>query len=110
MCVTRSDERSIANVLDSLYLLTTTEMLMLSDNSFTGSLEGICDKTLNPSVFVADCNGEVVCSCCTKCCIDTDETCSEMEAIPNLDPVWKNSFEREFYEFGSDLIFDGRRR
>lgn len=83
-------------------------MLMLNYNSFTGSIEGICDKGIAPPVFVADCNGEVECSCCSECCVDTDQACGEMESMGNLDPVWKNSFEREFYEFGSDLIFNGR--
>jgi len=84
------------------------DMLMLNDNSFTGSLDGICSKGSVPSVFVADCDGEVTCGCCTECCVDTDEACNEIEGLANIDPIWENSFEREFYEFGSDLIFDGR--
>lgn len=83
-------------------------MLMLNDNSLTGSVDGICSKGIVPSVFIADCSGEVTCSCCSKCCVDTDDACNAMEEIATLDPVWENSFERKFYEFGSELIFDGR--
>ena len=60
---------------------------------------------------MADCKGsvpEVTCECCTKCCDDTDEACSVVEGMANIDPVWENSFEREFYDFGAELIFEGR--
>jgi hypothetical protein len=84
------------------------EVLMLNDNSFTGSVDGICTKGIIPSVFMADCRGEVTCSCCTTCCVDTEEDCNEMNSVVALDPIWENSFERQFYEFGSELIYDGR--
>ena len=62
----------------TLYSWQHTEMLMLNDNSFTGSVDGICSKGIVPSVFAADCKGEVTCSCCTTCCVDTDDACNEM--------------------------------
>ena len=87
------------------------DMLLLNGNGITGSADGICSRGMAPSVFRTDCfgsNPEVPCSCCTLCCDDEDDECDSNEevGIANLDPIWENSFERKFYEFGVDMIFD----
>ena len=84
------------------------EMLLLNNNSMTGSADGFCEGGPVPSVFGTDCFGtipEVVCRCCTLCCDDGDDACNSIEGLANLDPIWENSFERKFYKFGADLIF-----
>jgi hypothetical protein len=92
-------------------LMTSLDLLFLNNNSLTGDADGICSKGPFLSEFWADCdetNPEISCKCCSKCCLDTDDDCNQVEELANLDPTWKNSFEREFYEYGSEMIFEDR--
>jgi hypothetical protein len=84
------------------------EILLLDNNEFSGSADVIClDQRLDITHFVADCgapNPEIVCSCCTVCCHDSNATCNNLDWDVNLDPIWEYGFDRVVYSFSQNVL------
>ena len=80
---------------------------MIDHNSISGNADAICrsEYKLSPNIFISDCyprpdnvGPEIVCNCCTKCCVDTDFNCNNNEVdnwIANLDPIYEYKYQRQ---------------
>ena len=75
-------------------------MLLVDDNSLTGSLADFCEM-FSPEVFIADCPAKVECGCCTMCCQEGGPECSDEGLLAEYDPSWEDSYERPAYNFGN---------
>lgn len=54
-----------------------------------------------PPVFVADCEDELDCDCCSTCCIDDESKkhCNDDVWLGGIDPIWETQYERAWYQF-----------
>jgi hypothetical protein len=69
---------------------------MLDKNNIHGNADVVCDLDLQ--VFTTDCNvPEVVCTCCSKCCSDTDATCNADNTLANYEASFESGYSREGY-------------
>ena len=86
-------------------------ILLVDRTSLTGNLNTICSRSTRPGRIIgSDCEGndpEVSCQCCTIRCDDQEasESCVDRVYLGQLDPIWENSYQRKFYQFGPDMIF-----
>lgn len=97
------------NVTLSLCCLHRVAMLLLDNNTITGSTTNACGLR-QLQVFITDCGGddpEVDCEsdCCFECCADDEPECNNGELFAQIDPNWEDSFERKDYTFSDDLWF-----
>jgi Leucine-rich repeat (LRR) protein len=89
---------AIPEDLSELQLVNLT-LLLLDNNTITGSTTLACDKD-SDLVVSSDCEGkqpELNCSCCKKCCSDSDPACSDGKFLAQYDPVWEQSYHRRNY-------------
>jgi Leucine-rich repeat (LRR) protein len=83
------------------------DVFLIAGNHIRGNAWAICDApSANPSHFVSDCYPgipgsprEFQCSCCTKCCLEGDDSCNTSPWVPSLDPVWEYGYIRSAYHF-----------
>ena len=93
------------------------EILMVDNNDLSGEIQ-TCSKAQNHiGVLIADCGNplegcpncpsetvEVVCSCCTTCCYDTDERCNSQDWLTEVRHEWQKRYtssQSEDYIFSS---------
>jgi hypothetical protein len=92
---------------NTVALMSNLEIMLIDGNSIRGNADLICEtKDIHLSHFSADCypgeDGsppEIKCSCCTKCCLDSDPNCNNFEWTSNYDPSWTYGFVRPSYHF-----------
>lgn len=101
-------------VPSDVQLLPDLRILLLSGTSMSGGLDHLCNRASPLSaveVASADCSGdtpELVCTCCSICCADgttadtnsASQPCTNTVYFGEIDPNWKDSFERTEYKFG----------
>jgi hypothetical protein len=88
----------------TLRQLPALKMLLMDENSMTGSAAAVCGGTNKPAILIVDCE-EIICDCCTKCCADTDDDCNDSDLLANYDPIWENSYQRNYYTFDETITF-----
>lgn len=72
-------------------------LLMLDKNSLHGSADEVC--ALNLQVFTTDCHvPEIVCTCCSKCCSDDDESCNSDNTLANYEASFETGYSRDGYD------------
>jgi len=81
--ILRLDDNNLSGEIpDSFANLTSLKVLRLEGNQLTGGADRLC--SLNLSDFVTDClpqiEPEILCGCCTKCCMD--ERCTSGNIKP----------------------------
>eukprot|EP00539_Tryblionella_compressa_P001109 CAMPEP_0178750624 /NCGR_PEP_ID=MMETSP0744-20121128/10098_1 /TAXON_ID=913974 /ORGANISM="Nitzschia punctata, Strain CCMP561" /LENGTH=669 /DNA_ID=CAMNT_0020404227 /DNA_START=219 /DNA_END=2228 /DNA_ORIENTATION=- len=110
------NKNKLSGDVNTLSTLTRLHALSLEGNDFGGNANGICTAHKESStgfatlqMFTADCyptpdgsGPEVTCSCCTKCCMDGDDECSNKSWETNYDPEWEYGYVRPSYHFTLD--------
>jgi Leucine-rich repeat (LRR) protein len=83
------------------------DVFLIAGNHVKGNAWSICNEPdVKPSHFVSDCYPgvpgspkEFQCTCCTKCCVEGDDSCNTSPWIPRLDAVWEYGYVRNAYHF-----------
>ncbi|KAG7350876.1 RHS repeat-associated core domain containing protein [Nitzschia inconspicua] len=94
---------------ESFSALSALDVLLLDGNDIGSTADVICadDSRKKITHFIADCarpNPEIVCSCCTLCCSDSNTTCNSFDWRINLDPIWEYGFRRVVYKFSQNVL------
>ena len=78
------------------------ELVMLDKNSLQGDIDEVfCDKKLE--VLTSDCKPpEVVCTCCSKCCSDDNDSCNADYSIAQYDASLETGYTREGYDLNPE--------
>lgn len=79
--------------------LVNLDVLLLEQNNFVGNADGICQSSAEVQNFVADCDEEIECDCCTSCCSDGEPTCNPGDWALNVDPIWEYGYRRGRYAY-----------
>lgn len=104
------NEGITGEVPDAVQNLPLLQILLVDRTSVSGTLDTLCGRSRKPQIVGSDCDGlqfEVKCECCTVCCADDEENeqCKDQVYLGQLDPVWENSYQRNFYQFAPSVIF-----
>lgn len=75
---------------------------MLDKNSIQGDLdEVLCDLDLE--IFTSDCKlPEVVCTCCSICCSDDDDSCNAGYLLVNYEASIETEYSRDGYDLNPE--------
>ena len=84
------------------------DIFLVDRTDLQGDLNVMCTGNGQhiPEIAGADCFGDnpkIECSCCNICCGDggmNARECRDRVYFGQLDPVWENSYQRRFYQFG----------
>ena len=93
------------------------QILMVDNNDLTGEIQTCSNAESQIGVLIADCGNplegcpdcssetvEVVCTCCTTCCYDTDERCNTQDWLTQVQNEWQRQYrssQSEDYVFSS---------
>ncbi|CAB9511528.1 serine threonine-protein kinase BRI1-like [Seminavis robusta] len=88
-------------------------MFLDANDSIEGNLGDLfCDNpnfAPRPPVLIASCDiCNITPGCCALCCEGTTE-CNTGIYVPDLDPIWQNSYQRTEFTFGRDDYVDKNR-
>jgi len=75
---------------------------MIDKNKLKGTVAPVCRATESARFFSADCGSdvpEVVCPCCTICCVDGDLDCNDKIWLADSNPSWELDYQRQGVEF-----------
>jgi len=75
---------------------------MIDKNKLKGTVAPVCSATESARFFSADCGSdvpEVVCPCCTICCVDGDLDCNDKIWLADSNPIWELDYQRQGVEF-----------
>ena len=123
------NRNDIEGVLPASFVnLTELRAVFLEGNALEGDLEILCDLPNfqetpgdrdGTEILAADClqGSPLNCSCCTHCCpprfpevegLEDETTCTGLDAIVHLDPIWENGYRRTNFDFGNETRFTDR--
>jgi len=94
---------------DTMNELTNLQVLLLEQNSLTGDTHAICSSpNVGIEAFVSDCADDppqIICTCCTTCCIVADAMCNtfDFQWKGNLDPVSHYGYRRQRYSYDTEM-------
>ena len=92
------DRNNVAGIIDFPFARL-EESALMDRNNVNGSMQPICNGN-NIALVSADCE-EVRCECCNLCCAEGQE-CHDFNLVSTFDLRWKNSFDRQFFQFSND--------
>jgi len=78
------------------------QMMAIDSTNITGPTTSVCFPKSILSVFIANCAKLTNCTCCTKCCEDSDEFCNDLSLLEDYGPSWQNDYTRPKFDFGPE--------
>jgi len=98
-----SDNQFNGNIASSMGAMGQLEVLSIYHNGLTGDPEPICSGSNDIYWLATDCNNDVTCSCCDKCCSGDD--CfgdSTWDKLENN--KWDHNYSRAEYAFNPNIL------
>lgn len=119
------------NIPSSFRQIKDLEVMIIDDNNFKGNADPVCQGRGIDRIthFVSDCasnsaaitnstpgsiggwddpvisgSAEILCECCTLCCMDEDTTCNDDEWIGHHEGQWQSGYDRVYWNFEENGI------